>query len=69
MDENPIANILFRVEKILLTSWNETGYGQVGITSKRINGNKIDVIIHGSTHFHFVIRAEDIEQWEIQKIC
>lgn len=63
---NPIDDLLQRIAEILLHAWEETGYGQVSVISKRTNGTKIDVTVQGSTHYHFVIRHEDIQRWREQ---
>jgi hypothetical protein len=67
MDPNHIGGVLQRIEEILLQAWTETGYGQVSVVSKRTNGTKIDVTVQGSTHYHFVIRPEDIQRWREQQ--
>jgi hypothetical protein len=67
MNPNPIGDLLQQIEEILLEAWTETGYGQVSVASKRTNGTKIDVKVQGSTHYHFVIRSEDIQRWREQQ--
>jgi len=58
-----IKNFFKQFEDLLLQTWQETGFGHLEVDSERINNDKIRVIIRGSTHYRYVIRENDVNQW------
>lgn len=61
-NRNRIDELLGRLETLLLSCWNETGFGKVTIESERIPDDKIRVFIKGSTHYRFVISDQEVQQ-------
>lgn len=58
-----IDELFNRLKNHLLQTWKETDFGYLEITSERIKSDKIQVILRGSTYYHYVISDKDVEQW------
>ncbi|MEG4304017.1 hypothetical protein [Microcoleus sp. D3_18a_C4] len=63
--DNPINQVLDRIEDILYETWKETGFGKVTIESERAERGKgkIQVIVKGSTYYRYHISEEDVREW------
>jgi len=57
-----VSAITSRIITLLMSSWTETGYGQLVVDSQRGRRGKIQVIIRGTTHYVYVITDEEVAQ-------
>lgn len=60
---NPIKEFMDHLERTLLETWQETGFGHLEIDSEKISNNKIRVILRGSTHYRYVISDDNLKTW------
>ncbi|MFB2921027.1 hypothetical protein [Aerosakkonema funiforme] len=68
--DNPtikINEILDRIERLLLETWQETGFGCLTVESDRPKDKKIRIIIKGGTHYRYVITDEEVRRWAENK--
>ncbi|MEG4344247.1 hypothetical protein QUB70_13280 [Microcoleus sp. A003_D6] len=63
--ENPINQVLDKIEDILCQTWAETGFGQVTIESEKAERGKgkIHVTVKGSTFYRYHVSEEDVREW------
>ncbi|MEG4508295.1 hypothetical protein QUA81_32480 [Microcoleus sp. F6_B4] len=51
------------LERLLLETWKESGYGHLEIDTERLNAKKIQVFVRGSTHYRYIISDQGVNNW------
>ncbi|MDB9510921.1 hypothetical protein PN499_06985 [Kamptonema animale CS-326] len=60
---NTPEEIFSHMERLLIETWRDTGYGHLEIDTERLNSKKIQVFVRGSTHYRYIICDRDVNKW------